>query len=160
MKLMARDGKQIHAEVVYVAGDMPRGLHGIGMEQGAISMRNAAESGDVLNGTDLVVGLHDGDEHVVGCLAGCACLHKCTLKVGGGDKSFAVDRQHDDSATILFERLAGAKDGVMLNRACDDGERRGVRSRFAAGPVLGLRSSRRLEQLLDPGLVPRFSFVY
>ncbi len=138
---------------------MPRGLHGIGMEQGAISMRNATEPGDVLNGADLVVGLHDGDEYVAGCLVGGVCLYKCTFKVGRGDKSFAVDRQHDDSATILFERLAGAKDGVMLNRACDDGERCRVGMRFAPGPVLGLRSSRRLEQSLAPGLVPRFSFV-
>ncbi len=63
---MARDRKQIHAEVVHVAGDMPCGLHGIGVEQSAISMRNAAEPGDVLNGADFVVGLHDGDEHIAG----------------------------------------------------------------------------------------------
>src|ERR1700722_1683348 len=62
VKFVSGDGKQIDAEAVDIDGEFAGGLHGVGVEEDSGGARDLADFFDGLNGAELVVGMHDGDE--------------------------------------------------------------------------------------------------
>ena len=59
---MSGDGQEVDAEVVHAHRNLANGLGAIGVHQRAVSMGNLGDLGDGLDGTDLVVGVHDSDQ--------------------------------------------------------------------------------------------------
>ena len=111
---------------------MPCSLHGIGVKQRAVRVRDAAQGGDVLNGADLIVGVHDGDEDASVRLAVFGRAHQGGFEVCRGDKPLGINWQHDDAATVLFKGFAGVEYRVMFDSTGDNGGRR--RAGHACGP--------------------------
>ena len=56
------DSEIIHAESLNIHGDFTEGLGGVGMEASAGGVDGLGEVGDGLNGAELVIGQHDGNE--------------------------------------------------------------------------------------------------
>ena len=111
---------------------MPCSLHGIGVKQRAVRVRDAAQGSDVLNGADLIVGVHDGDEDASVRLAVFGRVHQGGFEVCRGDEPLGINWQHDDAATVLFKNLTGVEHRVMFDGAGDNGGRR--RAGQACGP--------------------------
>ena len=53
---------QVDLQLVHVERNLADGLHGVGVEENALLLRDRADLGDRLNHADLVVGGHDRDE--------------------------------------------------------------------------------------------------
>ena len=62
MEFVGGERERVHAERANVYGDVADRLNGIGMEGDAVLVRDTRQFADVLHGSDLVVGEHDGDE--------------------------------------------------------------------------------------------------
>ncbi len=62
IQFVAGDREQIHLERTDVNGDFACGLHGIGVEIDVGFGGDAADFLEGLDGAELVVGVHDGDE--------------------------------------------------------------------------------------------------
>ena len=60
--LVRADGRHVHLQIVDVERNLADRLHGVGVEQDALLLRDRADLGDRLNHADLVVGGHDRDE--------------------------------------------------------------------------------------------------
>ena len=105
---MPDDGQQVDAEFVHTRGDLADGLRGVGVEGDAVLACDVGDLGDRLDGADLVVGVHDGDEDGAG-------LDRAG-DVVGVDQAVAVDRQDGQPVPEpLDEVLAGVEDGRVLD---------------------------------------------
>src|SRR5690348_11893274 len=62
IELVSRQSEQIHIERVDIDGNFPRGLHGIRMEIDLVFPGDSPDFIERLDGAELVVGVHDGDE--------------------------------------------------------------------------------------------------
>ena len=62
VELVGRQREEINAERADVDGNLPDRLHGVGVEQGAVLVRERREVRDRLNRADFVVGVHDRDD--------------------------------------------------------------------------------------------------
>ena len=111
-ELMPGQGKVINAQSLNVDGKEPCGLHGVGMKQNAVCFRNLRQFSNWLDGADLVIDVHDGDEPGMG-LDG---VFQNVRRYG----TDGVDGQIGDFAAHAFHVLAGIENGGMLDAAGDD----------------------------------------
>ena len=108
MDLVRRDRQQVDAHRVDVERDPAEGLGGVGVEQDAARLREAADRGQRLQHADLVVGGHDADQD--------------RLRLEGRferreiDQAVAADRQHRHAAAARFEVPARIEHRAMLGR--------------------------------------------
>ena len=110
--LVRREREQVDAQAVDVEVERAGRLHGVGVEGDArvVRLDDARDLGDRLDGADLVVGVHDGDQGRVGAQG--------AREVVGVDEALAVDRE-----------VGGAKPSrSSCSHAC--GARRGARWRW------------------------------
>ena len=94
---MGGEGEKINVLDLHINGQMPRCLHGVGVEQHAPVTAQPADFGDGLNGADFVVGEHDGDQ----CGVFPECLGHLT---GENDSAFRGGQQRDGKA-LAFQLL-------------------------------------------------------
>src|SRR2546430_1096606 len=102
VELVAGKREQIELKLIHVDGKLPSRLHSVGMEINVGILGNAADFFDRLDGAQLVVGVHDGDER--GFLANRAAQ---VFKV---DQAVLVHVKIGDVHALLFERLASVKE--------------------------------------------------
>ena len=108
---MRRERQQVHAERAGVHRDLGHGLHRVGVEERSPGVRDAREFGDRLNGSDLVVRVHDRyDGGIVG--------DRRVERLRFDDAGF-VDREQRDLPAAAGERLQGDQDGLVLDRRRD-----------------------------------------
>ena len=98
VELVAGEGEHVDVLLLHVDVQMPRSLHGVGMEKDASLFANCADLGDGQHGADLVVGVHDG--HKAGVRADGA------LDLLGGDGANLADRQKLDLKAPLFRAFS------------------------------------------------------
>ena len=91
---------------------MPRGLHGVGVEQHARLAADGADLADRQDGADLVVGVHDGNQARI--LAD-GVFH--LLRRHGAD---GADGEKLDREVLFFELLECVQHGVVLERSRND----------------------------------------
>ena len=60
VELVCRQREQIHAERTHVDRNLRRRLHGVGVHERAMLVRDRGNGGDRLNRADFVVGVHHG----------------------------------------------------------------------------------------------------
>ena len=95
-----------------VNGQMPRGLHGVGVEQHARLAADGADLADRQDGADLVVGVHDGNQARI--LAD-GVFH--LLRRHGAD---GADGEKLDGEALFFELLERVQHGVVLECGRND----------------------------------------
>ena len=66
VEFVAGEGQHVDVLLLDVDGQMSRRLHGVGVEQDALLPADRADLRNGLDGADLVVGVHDGDQAGVG----------------------------------------------------------------------------------------------
>ena len=66
VEFVAGEGEQIDLQRVHVERNFPGGLHGVGVEIDVGFGGDAADFFERLDGAELVVGVHDGDENGFG----------------------------------------------------------------------------------------------
>ena len=106
------DGEQIHAEVIHVERELAGGLHGVAVEVHIRFGGDAADFFDGLNRAEFIVCVHHADENCFGA--------QRAANFFGIDDARAPDWHVGDVDALLFERLAGVEDRVMLDRRGDD----------------------------------------
>jgi len=112
-KLVRGNRKQIHAQPLYINGDFPSGLHGIGMKQDAVFAANSSQLGNGLDGTNLIVGGHGTYEDGIGTQG--------LLEINGIYSAFLVYGQvSDPESFLLLQVFAAVEHGMMLDGRCDD----------------------------------------
>ncbi len=102
----------VDAEGSDVEGELAHGLRRIGVEEHAVLAAHGGNGGDVLDGSDLVVAVHDGNEDRVGCQGPC--------DRGRVHAAFGVDLEARDAETVRRERTTGIEHGLVLGRGGDD----------------------------------------
>lgn len=65
VELVPGHREQMHAQRIHQGRDLAHRLRRVGVEQGAVFVRNVGQGRDGLNRADLVVGLHNRHEHGV-----------------------------------------------------------------------------------------------
>ena len=110
--LMAGEGKHINVHGLHIDGHMTVGLNGVGMEHNALFMTDPAQLRHGIDGADLVVGKHDGDQRGV---RPDRLLQRLRLYL-----AILVHRQIGDLKALLFQRLGGVKNGVVLDGGDDE----------------------------------------
>ena len=111
VELVGRQRQQVHAERAHVYRHLADGLHGVGVEQGAVASSDRGQVGDRLDGADLVVGVHDGDDG--------GLRRENAFERGGGDDAVGGHRHGGPFVTAAREMPAGVEDGFVLDRAGD-----------------------------------------
>src|SRR6266853_660731 len=112
IQCMSGNREQIHAERVDVDGNFTCGLHSVGVEINVGFLGDAADFLEWLDGAELVVGVHDGDENGFGP-DGSAKVAEINLTVGASCKV-------SEANAALFERLASVEDSFMFDGAGND----------------------------------------
>src|SRR5262249_14309055 len=110
--LVAGDRQQVDAELIHVGRNLADGLGGVGMKQHAALMGDAGAILDRLDGSDLVVGVHDADED--------RARRNRSAKVVGINAAPAVNRQIGDASAQALEKPARFDDGGMFDARRDD----------------------------------------
>ena len=111
VQFVARKRKKIEAALVHVDGNFPRGLHGISMEIDIGFFGDATDFFEGLNRAELVVSVHDGDEH--GFLANRA------VQILEIDQAVLVHVKISNIHALLFQSLASVKNGFVLDKRGD-----------------------------------------
>ena len=111
VELVAGERKEIDIQRVYVDGNFAGGLDSVRVEINLVLFGDAADFFQRVNGAELVVGVHHGDEN--GFRADRA-LEGLPI-----DKPFAADRQVCEGHTVLFRRLARIQNGFVFNGGGD-----------------------------------------
>ena len=91
---------------------MPRRLHGVGVEQHARLAADCADLADRQNGADLVVSVHDGNQARI--------LADGALDLLRRHGANGADREQLDGEALFFELLERVQHGVMLKHAGDN----------------------------------------
>ena len=112
VELVGGKGEQIDTQGIYVRGNLAHALHGIGMQVDVLLRSQPADLLQRLDGSDLVVGMHDGDENGVGANG--------RLQGGEIDQALAGHGQIGDLKALLLQFAAGLQDGRMLDAGGDD----------------------------------------
>ena len=123
---MAAEGVEVDAESGEIQGEAAGDLDAVGVEEGSSVMGEGGKFGDRLEGAELVVGVHDGDEAGLWAEGG--------LQGGGGYQTVRV-RLQDGEVGVTGERLG---DGGMFERGGDD-----VAVGAGEGEVVGFSSAAR-----------------
>ena len=112
MEFMAGEGQHIDVLLVDVDVEMTGGLHGIGMEQDAFFPADSADLRNGQDGTDLVVGVHGGDQAGVGADGVRYLL--------GGDGTGRANGKQLYLKALLLQLFQGVENGVVLEGGGDD----------------------------------------
>ena len=110
--LVRAERQQIDLQVVDVDRDLADRLHGVGVEQDPLLLRDRADLGDRLQHADLVVGGHDRDEDRLVGDGGAQLVET--------DAAVLLHRQIGDARALLLELLARVDDRLVLDHARDD----------------------------------------
>ena len=97
---------------IYIDRKLSESLHSIGVEKDSMLFCDGADLFDGLNGSDLVVGEHDGDQDGI--------RTDSLLQLVEFYNTVLIHIQVGDLKTAFLQILAGMKDSVMLDLACDD----------------------------------------
>ena len=109
---MGGQRQQIHAERAYIDGNLADRLHGIGVYEGAVLVRDLRERGDRLDGAKLVVRVHDRHDHrVVG--------DELPQAIRRGDAGL-IDGDERRAPPAPRERLQRVQYGLVFNGARDE----------------------------------------
>src|SRR5258708_12948149 len=112
IKLVPGEGKQIQAQRVDIDGNLPGGLHCIGMKVDVGIRRDAPNFFERLRRAQLVVGVHHGNQH--------GFLAKSAAQRLWRNDSLPVDGQVGDRYTLLLKRLARVEHSFVLDAGADD----------------------------------------
>ena len=140
---MAGEREHITVPGGYVHGNVSDRLNGVGVEEHTSLPGDGGDLGDGLDGADLVIGGHDGDEDGVGADGR---LYRLRVHTAQG-----IHRQVGDRKALgLFQVLQGVQDGVMLNGGGDDVPALAAPElgHGLEGPVVALRPAGGEEDLL------------
>src|SRR5262249_29069758 len=110
--LVAGNRQKIDAELIHLDRNLADGLGGVGVKQHGAFMGDAGAILNRLDGSDLVVGVHDADEDR-------ARRVRSALFVGI-NAARAVNRQIGDAGAQALEKPARFDDGRMLDARRDD----------------------------------------
>src|SRR3954470_14769393 len=106
MDLVRRDGVQVDFQLLDIDRDFSCRLHAIGMKVDVRSFGDISNFLDRLNGSDLIIGVHDGNENRVRTY--------CAANVFWIDKAVGGNSEPGDFATLLLQIPAGVKYRVVL----------------------------------------------
>ena len=109
---MRGERQQVDVLRLDVNGQMPRGLHGVGVEQHARLAADGADLADRQDGADLVVGVHDGNQARI--LAD-GVFH--LLRRHGAD---GADGEKLDGEALFFKLFQRVQHGVVLECGRND----------------------------------------
>ena len=146
VELVRRDREQIDAERGHVDRQLAGRLHGVGVEQGAVPVRDVGQLRDRLHRADLVVGVHHGDERRV---AGDGRLQSRRL-----DDAGRPGRQQRRRPAPPGQRLQRVENRFVLDRGGDEVTASVRRRRLgdaADRQVVGFRSAAREDDVAGPG---------
>ena len=107
VELVGREGEEIDVLGFHVHRDVPDYLHSISMERDFVLPCNRTQFRDRLDGTDLVVGVHDADQDRLVC--------DRPFEFRGVHKTVLVDREICDGESFLLQVLAGMKNRMVLD---------------------------------------------
>ena len=126
IELVTGHREQVDSQLVDAGRYLADRLRGIRMEKNAVVARDPGARLDRLNRADLVIRVHDADEHRVGADG--------ATHVVGVDESGAVDRKIRDAGALPLEEAARREDRRMLNTRRDDvrGPSRRAKTRLLA----------------------------
>jgi len=122
LELVRRKRQRVHAKLFDVDRDVTDRLHGVGVEQRAVGVRDRSELRDGLHRSDLVIRMHDRDKRGNGVF-GRACrgaLRERSHQRFLAHKPFSIDRHDRDAVAARAQLLGCVQDGVMLDRARDE----------------------------------------
>ena len=111
-EFMTGERQHVDAHLLYVDVHMADCLHRVGVELCTDRMRQLGDLLERLNGADLVVRRHDGDQ--------CGVLGQLVLQLLQINMAFLVNVQISDAVAFLFERFAGVEHCMMLDLGGDD----------------------------------------
>ena len=108
MEFVRADRQHVDVHLLYIQRDVTERLNRVGMEKHAVAMSDFTDCLQRLNGSNLVVRRHDGNQHSI----------RTNRRFNGFRRNHAVriDRQNGHLKALAFERLGAVQDGVMLNR--------------------------------------------
>ncbi len=112
VELVCGDREEIDFEFADVDANFARGLHRIAMKINIRFESDAPDFGDGLDGAELVIRVHHGDENGFGA--------KRAAHILGIDNAVTGDREPGDFDALLFESFDGVEDGVVLDGRADD----------------------------------------
>ena len=112
VEFVAGHGEQVDAQVVHLDGDLADGLGTVAVHQGAVAVGDFSDLGDGLDGTDLVVGVHDGDQR--------RFRRDGLLNLSSVNHAVLVDRQVGGAEPVRLQVAADLGHGRMLDRRGDD----------------------------------------
>ncbi len=156
VQLMGGGRKQIHLQCLYIQGDLAEGLHRISVEEHPRFPANAADFRDGLQGTDFIVGAHNGNQ---GCLRPKGSCHGSRIH-----KALFIHRKVSDFHALCGQGLAGMEHRMMLNGGDDDmiflrlfcrGTLSGRRQAAAQGHIVRFRTAAGEADLLGAGMQHR-----
>ena len=104
---MAAGTEHINVTVIYIDRKLSESLHCIGMEQDAMLFCDLTDLFDGLNGSDLIVGKHDGNQDGI--------RTDSLLQLVQFYNTVLIYIQIGDLKTAFLQILAGMKDRVMLD---------------------------------------------
>ena len=110
--LVSREGRGVHVELLQVHASFPQRLHGIGVEQRGMIVRDTGEIGDGLDAADFAVGGLHRHEHRIGVERR---LQRALL-----DEALTVRGEPRDAETLRFQTLRGRQHSVVLDRGDHD----------------------------------------
>ena len=111
VELMSREGKQIDVLLFYINGDIAHGLYRVGVKEHTFFVANLTDFGNGLDGSDFIVGVHDGDKGGIFPDRGGYILHP--------DKSLWGDWKLGDFKSLFAQGIHRVKDCVMLEHRGD-----------------------------------------
>ncbi len=112
VKLVPGDAEQIHPQGLDVHRNLAGRLGGIGMDEGSRGVGQARDLGDGLDGADLVIGVHDGDEDGV--------FAQGAAQIMGGYAAMLIDGEGGYGKAERCQRAARLYHRRMLDGAGDD----------------------------------------
>ena len=112
VELVAGHGEHVDVHGFDIDGHVAGGLDRVGMEEDLPLTTEGADLGDGLDGADLVVGKHDGDEAGV--------VPQGVRHVLDKDDAVGVRVEERDLEALLLEAVQGMEDGVVLKHGGDD----------------------------------------
>jgi len=112
VEFVSRHRKQVYSQFVHEHRNLAHRLCRVGVHKRAVAVGDGRDFGDWLDGTDLVVGVHDGHQDGIG--------GDGPLNVGGVYHSVLVHRQHGDAVALAFEPLAGLQHRRVFDGRGDD----------------------------------------
>src|SRR2546429_1161154 len=112
VNLVAGDRHKIDAEPVDISCDLPDGLRSVSVEQDLVLAGNAGAVLDRLDGSNLVVGMHDADKDRARC--------DRLADIVGINAACAINGQIRHACAEAFEKTARLDDGRMLDTGGDD----------------------------------------